>query len=329
MGKILYLVVPCYNEATVLVSSWNKLEDKLKRLINQDKIARSSKIVFVDDGSRDDSWKIIQDICLSSSYCIGVKLSTNRGQQIALLEGIRYSCKKADLVITVDCDLQDDIEVIDEMVQKYNQGNEIVYGVHSCRKKDSIFKRIGAYCFYKILPLFNINLHENHSEYRLMSRAVMEDIVRHGQNWLPIRCFVSTLSYPSAVVSYSRQARLSGKTKYSFWSLMSLAWGIIIGFSVKPVELILILGAILTFVGCLGGGLIGLGFWNIGVEYRSYTLLGCIFLATAGVVVFCLGVVGSYLTKILELVRKSPGSYEVDTTDEDSSRKVKLLNNIL
>ena len=326
MDKILYLIVPCYNEEEALWDTSRKLENKLDELITKKIISPLSRVVFVDDGSQDNSWEIIEDVCQNQGFFQGLKLFRNQGQQIALWEGISYASGYADVLISIDCDLQDDIEVIDKMLSKFYRGSDIVYGAHSCRKQDSFFKKTSAKLFYKTASLFDVNLIANHSEFRLMSKRVMEDIVTNGRDHLPIRCFVSNLGYPSDVVEYSRQDRKSGTTKYNFISLISLAWSILIGFSVKPVRLMLLMGGVLGILGTL---LLGLGSF---VDYfrdvkRYLILIGCMSIL-AGIVVFSLGVVGCYLTKLLDIVSRAPSSCPVEIIPKsDSFTKIKLINN--
>ena len=328
MEKIIYLVVPCYNEEEVIPQSSLKLETKLKELIDREIVSSLSRIVYVDDGSRDNTWNIITKICSESELSLGIKLNSNCGQQLALWEGINFSKDYSDAVITIDCDLQDDIEVIDKMIDKFYQGNDIVYGVHSCRKKDSFFKKVGAYLFYKIAAFFEVKLISNHSEFRLMSASVMEDIINYGRERLPIRCYVSTLKYPSEIVKYSRQSRTSGTTKYTPFSLFSLGCEIIIGFSSKPIPYILVSGIVLIFGG-IGVSIFGL-FTQSFNGTRFLVLEGLLF-SVLGVLICSIGVVGSYLLKILHIIQtQSSNRSGLDqiVARMDSSDEVKLVNNV-
>ena len=223
MSKILYLVVPCYNEEEVITDTADKLAAKLRELIDKDKISERSKIIFVNDGSMDLTWKLIEDLHSRDKIFGGINLSRNRGHQNALLAGLLTVKNDADIVISLDADLQDDIEVFEQMIDENEKGYDVVYGVRSNRKKDSFFKRHTAQFFYKLTNHMGGDLVYNHADFRLMSRRAIEGLEQFGEVNLFLRGIVPLIGYPSTKVEYERKERLAGESKYPLRKMMAFA----------------------------------------------------------------------------------------------------------
>lgn len=219
----LYLIIPCYNEEAIINITADRVNTKFNELIQNGLISMDSRIVFVDDGSMDNTWGLIQQYCYSSSRYIGVKLSRNFGQQNALLAGMEYARGKCDCIISIDADLQDDINVLSEFIEKYRHGHEIVYGVRDDRSTDSMFKRYSASLFYKIMKMIDSSVIENHSECRLLGSKALEALSQCKEYSVFLRGIIPRLGFNSEKVYYSRQKRIAGETKYSVWKLIKLA----------------------------------------------------------------------------------------------------------
>ena len=300
----LYLIIPCYNEEEVLPISKDIIEDKMKTLIKNKTIKKDSKILFVDDGSKDGTWDIIKKMTKNKLYS-GVKLSRNRGQQNALLAGLLVSKKHADITISIDVDLQDDINVIDDMVKEYNDGAEIVYGVRKSRKKDSFFKRFTAEIYYKLMKLMGVELVFNHSECRLLSIRAIEGLDEFEEVNLFLRGIIPQIGYKTSVAYYDRNTRLAGKTKYSVKKLLKLAFEGITSFSVGPLKMITFFGILFFFMSI---GIIIFAFINkmLGYAVEGWTfLMGSIWLV-AGIQMLSLGIIGEYIGKIYQETKKRP-----------------------
>ncbi|MEG2203226.1 MAG: glycosyltransferase family 2 protein, partial [Christensenellaceae bacterium] len=244
----LYIVVPCYNEQEVLHETAKRMLDKLNRMIAQDLISQDSRIMYVDDGSKDKTWEIIEELHTAHNQIIGVKLSRNRGHQNALLAGLMTAKEMADVTISMDADLQDDIEVLDEFIQKYHDGCDIVYGVRKKRDTDTAFKRISAQAFYKLLKFFGVDAVYNHADYRLMSKRALNGLAEFGEVNLFLRGIVPQIGYKTATVEYDRGERFAGESKYPLKKMMALAFDGITSFSVKPIRMITIAGLIIFII---------------------------------------------------------------------------------
>jgi glycosyltransferase involved in cell wall biosynthesis len=300
----LQIVVPCYNEEAVLAESCRQFEELLKRLIDAGKIAAASQIVFVDDGSRDKTWMLIEEEAARRSHVAGIKLSRNRGHQNAVLAGLMWS--SAEVVITIDADLQDDINVIELMIDKYLQGNEIVYGVRNDRTSDSVFKRNSAELFYKLLAWFGVDLIHNHADFRLMSRKIIDALRQYNEVNLYLRGIVPLIGYKATTVEYVRKERFAGETKYPLKKMLKLAGEAITSFSTVPLQMITMLGFLVFACSLLVGGWV---LWiavftkNAVPGWAStvfpLTLLG-------GIQLLCLGVIGAYLGKIYGETKSRP-----------------------
>ena len=295
-GNILYIVVPCFNEEEVLPDSSSKLREKVKSLIESGKISDKSKILFVDDGSKDKTWDIIEGLHEEDSMFSGVKLSRNRGQQNAILAGLTVALKKADIMITIDVDLQDDINSIDKMIDEYlNNDCDVVYGVRRKRQKDTLFKRSTAEGYYKLLKKFGVEVVFNHAEFRLMSKRVTQSLLEYSETNLFIRGILPQIGFKSASVEYDRKERLAGESKYPFKKMVGLAVDGITSFSTKPLSLIFVFGIIFLLIGFIG-------FVTTLVFYvlsKLSMFLPIIFFVTlmAGVLLMALGVIGIYTGK--------------------------------
>ena len=243
--KILYVVIPCYNEEEVLNETSKQLKEKMTTLIKSKKIAKESKVLFVNDGSKDKTWDIIEKLTKEDKLFAGVKLSRNKGHQNALLAGLMTAKEHADMAISMDADLQDDINVIDLMLDKYEDGYEIVYGVRGSRKKDSFFKRFTAQSFYKIMKALGVDIIYNHADCRLMSKRALECLNEFKEVNLFLRGIVPQIGLKNTIVYYDRNPRFAGKSKYPLKKMLSFAFDGITSFSIKPLSLILTLGVLI------------------------------------------------------------------------------------
>ena len=242
MSDILFMVIPCYNEEAVLPETSRQLKEKLEHMIQNGIIDAESRIVFVDDGSKDKTWSIIEQLHNTDEIFSGIKLSRNRGHQNALLAGLMSSVTRADMMISMDADLQDDVDAIEAMVEKYHEGNDIVYGVRSSRETDTAFKRSTAQGFYKLMNSMGAETVYNHADFRLMSRRAVEGLAQFGEVNLFLRGIVPMIGYPSDKVYYERKERLAGESKYPFKKMVSFAMEGITSLSVEPIRKITALG---------------------------------------------------------------------------------------
>lgn len=297
MNNKLYLVIPCYNEEEVLPETAKRLKDKLSSLVQTGKIHPDSRIVFVNDGSRDKTWEIIQELHGEDIVFSGINLSRNRGHQNALLAGLMTVKDHADMVISMDADLQDDINAVDAMVDKYLDGFDIVYGVRSSRAKDTFFKKATAEGFYKLMNVMGANTVFNHADYRLMSRRALDGLAEFGEVNLFLRGVVPMIGYPCDIVYYERGERFAGKSKYPFGKMLSFAIEGITSLSTKPIRMITGLGFFIFIVS------IGMLIYSIVRHFMGATIVGWTTLmvsvwAIGGLILLSLGVVGEYIGKI-------------------------------
>lgn len=297
MNNILYIVVPCYNEEEVLPETSRRLEEKLRVLISAGKVSRKSRILFVNDGSKDKTWEVIAAQCQRSPLFIGVDLSRNRGHQNALLAGLMTAKDRADAVISMDADLQDDVDAADEMVDKYLEGVDIVYGVRSSRKKDSFFKRFTAEGFYRMMNLLGAETVFNHADYRLMSKRALEGLAEFREVNLFLRGIVPMIGYRTDVVTYERGERFAGESKYPLKKMLAFAMEGVTSLSVKPLRIITALGFLIFLVSLV------MIAYNIvrfatGHTVTGWASLACSLWALGGLNLLALGVVGEYIGKI-------------------------------
>lgn len=304
-GKILYIVVPCYNEEEVLGETNKRLNEKIKSLVSKKVISDKSRIMYVNDGSKDKTWEIIEKLNKESKYVTGVKLSRNRGHQNALLAGLMTAKEYADIVISMDADLQDDINAVDEMIDKYYEGCEIVYGVRSSRKKDTFFKKFTAEGFYKIMKFMGVDIVFNHADYRLTSKTVLDELSNYKEVNLFLRGIFPLIGYKTDIVYYERAERFAGESKYPLKKMLSFAWEGITSFTVKPLKMIMNLGltiAILSFI-FLIYVVVGYFIGNSVSGWTTIIVLLCLF---SGIQIFCIGIIGEYLGKVYIETKERP-----------------------
>lgn len=242
----LMIVVPCYNEEEILPYSAEKLTEVIKNLIKKSKIASNSEILFVNDGSKDKTWEIIQNEYVRNPYVYGLGLAGNVGHQNALFAGLQTAAEICDFSISIDADLQDDIEVIEQMVDEYLSGADIVYGVRSERKTDTFFKRFTAQSFYRIMEMMGVKTVYNHADFRLMSARAMKQLGQYKERNLFLRGMVPLIGYKTATVTYARKERLAGESKYPLKKMLSFAWDGITSFSIKPISMIMAFGGVIV-----------------------------------------------------------------------------------
>lgn len=242
----LMIVVPCYNEEEILPYSAEKLTEVIKNLIKKSKIASNSGILFVNDGSKDKTWEIIQNEYAKNPYVYGLGLAGNVGHQNALFAGLQTAAEICDFSISIDADLQDDIEVIEQMVDEYLSGADIVYGVRSERKTDTFFKRFTAQSFYRIMEMMGVKTVYNHADFRLMSARAMKQLGQYKERNLFLRGMVPLIGYKTATVTYARKERLAGESKYPLKKMLSFAWDGITSFSIKPISMIMTFGGVIV-----------------------------------------------------------------------------------
>ncbi len=303
--QTLYLVIPCYNEEPVLEETHRRLHQKLTSMIEQNLIAPNSRMLFVNDGSKDNTWGVIEALYAQDPLVAGLKLSRNRGHQNALLAGLMTAKEYADMMISLDADLQDDVDAIDQFVEQYYQGKDIVYGVRSSRETDTFFKRSTAQGFYKMMRALGVDIIDNHADYRLMSRRAVEGLAQFKEVNLFLRGVVPLIGFPSGVVTYERQKRFAGESKYPLKKMLAFAFDGITSFSIKPIRLITILG-LLIFAASLIALAVLLVLKLIGHTVQGWTtLMGSIWLI-GGIQLFSLGVIGEYIGKIYSEVKARP-----------------------
>ena len=296
-NDILYLVIPCYNEEAVLHETAKQLLEKMNSMFERGMISRESKIMFVNDGSKDKTWEIIEELHASNPIYSGVKLSRNKGHQNALLAGLMTAKEKADMTISLDADLQDDVDVIDQMVEKYYQGNDVVYGVRSARKTDTFFKKFTAQGFYKLMQAMGVEIVYNHADYRLMSKRAMEGLSQFKEVNLFLRGIVPLIGYKSDVVTYERHERFAGESKYPLKKMLAFATDGITSFSIKPIRLITTCG-ILIFAISLVMLLYFLIVHFMGRTVAGWTSMIVSIWAIGGLQLLAIGIVGEYIGKI-------------------------------
>ena len=303
--RTLYVVVPCYKEEAVLPETAKRLREKLHALIDQGKIASGSRILFVNDGSKDRTWEIIEGLHAQDPIYSGVNLSRNRGHQNALLAGLLTAVQYADMMVSMDADLQDDINAMDAMIDRYHEGYDVVYGVRSARKTDTAFKRMTAEGFYKLMRAMGVEIVFNHADYRLMSRRAVEGLAQFEEVNLFLRGIVPQIGYPWTCVEYERAARFAGESKYPLKKMIAFALDGITSFSVKPMRLILSVGAVI-----FGLSLIAL-LWALiaklsGRSVGGWTSLMCSIWMIGGIQLLSLGVIGEYVGKVYSETKRRP-----------------------
>ncbi len=293
----LYIVVPCYNEEAVLPETAKRLRAKLRALIKAGTIGPKSRVLFVNDGSKDATWEIIAKLHQVDPIFCGADLSRNRGHQNALLAGLMTARDRADLVISMDADLQDDIDAVDAMVAKYMAGADVVYGVRSSRKKDTFFKRFTAESFYRLMNVLGAETVFNHADYRLMSKRALEGLAEFKEVNLFLRGIVPLVGFKSDTVEYERGERFAGESKYPLKKMLSFALEGVTSLSVRPIRMITALG-FLVFLISLGMIVYNIVRWATGNTVAGWASLSCSVWLIGGLILLSLGVVGEYIGKI-------------------------------
>ena len=291
MLPVLYIVIPCYNEEAVLPITAPQFLAKLQQLMGERKVAGTSRILFVDDGSRDSTWDIISRLAEEDAHFTGIRQSRNRGHQNALLAGLMEVKETCDITISIDCDGQDDLNAMDEMVDCYLDGCQIVYGVRKSRETDTFFKRTTAQGYYKLLDFFGVECIYNHADYRLVSSQALQALSEFGEVNLFLRGMFPLVGFKSTSVFYDRQERLAGKSHYPLSKMVNLAIDGITSLSIKPLRMITMLGFLVALVSFLGV------LWSILQHFRGMTVAGwasmvCIICFVAGVQLVGIGVLG-------------------------------------
>lgn len=303
--ETLYLVIPCYNEEAVLRETAKQLMAKLEKMIKENLIAANSKIAFVNDGSSDKTWNIIKELYENNSMICGINLSRNKGHQNALLAGLMSVKEYADMVISLDADLQDDIEVINKFVEEYYKGNDVVYGVRNDRETDKFFKRFTAESFYKLMNFLGVEIIFNHADYRLMSKRALNGLEEFKEVNLFLRGIVPLIGYDSTVVTYERKERFAGESKYPLKKMLSFAFEGITSFSVKPIRLITSLGFFI-FSASILMTIYFIVIYCLGMTVPGWTTITCSIWFIGGLQLLGIGVVGEYIGKIYLETKKRP-----------------------
>lgn len=303
-NKTLAIIVPCYNEEEILHDTHAKLRAKLTELKGIKLISTESYIVYIDDGSRDNTWHILQNYA-NLKEAKAIKLSTNFGHQNALLAGMLSLKDKYDMAITIDADLQDDIDVFGEMITHYHQGKQIVYGVRDDRSSDSFFKKTTASIFYKLMSFLKVRTIYNHADFRLLSTQVAGQLSHYRESNLFLRGIFPTIGYPSAIVKYDRKERLAGETKYPLKKMIQFAWNGITSFSSYPLRLIFVLGMIVSLIS------LGLVAWALIQSFKGHVIPGWASIVLpifffSGLQMICIGLIGEYLGKIYQEIKARP-----------------------
>ena len=301
----LYIVVPCYKEEAVLPETARRLKEKLRALEKAGHISRESRVLFVDDGSADRTWEIIARLHEEDETFSGLKLSRNRGHQNALLAGLSHAAEHADVIISMDADLQDDIGAVDRMLEKYREGCEVVYGVRSSREKDTFFKRATAQGFYRFMQAMGVDIVYNHADYRLLSRRAAQALMSFTEVNLFLRGLVPLVGFKSDVVTYERGERFAGESKYPLKKMIAFALDGITSFSIKPIRMILTLGVVIFIISVLMliYSLVS-KLW--GQTVSGWTSLVCSIWALGGIQMISLGVIGEYIGKIYNETKRRP-----------------------
>ena len=296
-GRILYLAIPCYNEEEVLPETAQRLLGKMEDLMEKNRISKESRILFINDGSKDRTWELIEELHEKNPIFQGIRLSRNKGHQNALLGGLMTAKEYADMVISMDADLQDDIDVIDQFVEKYYEGCEIVYGVRSARKTDTFFKRFTAESFYRMINLMGGEVVFNHADCRLMSKRALDELENYREVNLFLRGIVPMIGFQTASVTYERQERFAGESKYPLKKMVGLAVDGITSLSIKPIRFIVFLGGLLFLCSIL------MLIYSLVQHYLGNTISGWTSLivsiwAIGGLQLFAIGIIGEYIGKI-------------------------------
>ena len=314
---VLYIIIPCYNEEKVLPITAPLFKQEIMKLINRNIISVKSKIMFVNDGSKDQTWNILCELAKKDDCFLGISQSRNRGHQNAVLAGLMESKDQCDITISIDCDGQDDINAMDSMVEEYLKGNEIVYGVRSRRDTDTFFKRFTAESFYKLLNWMGVEVIYNHADYRLISSRVLQEFANYKEVNIFLRGMVPLVGFKSTIVYYERHERIAGESHYPLSKMLSLAFDGITSLSIKPIRMITGVGfviAVLSFIGVL---------WSfveyfIGETVNGWASMTSLICFIGGVQLLCLGILGEYIGKIYLEVKARPRYTKTTICEEEN-----------
>ena len=305
MNNILYLVIPCYNEEEVLQETAKRLLAKMNTMIHNRIISDKSKILFVNDGSKDKTWNLIEELLRNNNIFSGISLSINTGHQNALIAGLMTAKEYCDMTISLDADLQDDVDVIDKFVEQYYAGNDIVYGIRSSRQTDTIFKRTTALAFYKLMSYLGVDMIYNHADYRLMSKRALYGLAQFKEINLFLRGIVPLVGYNHSIIEYERHERFAGESKYPLKKMLSFALDGITSLSIKPIRIITTLGITIFFISIIA--LI----YSLVVNFLGNTITGWTSLTISiwmlgGIQLLSLGIIGEYIGKIYTETKERP-----------------------
>lgn len=320
MNTKLYMVVPCYNEEEVLPITMKLFLDTLESLVEKGKISWESRLLLVDDGSKDCTWEWISGYAKKDERVLGIQLSRNSGHQNALLAGLMEAKDQADITISLDCDGQDDLRAVEEMVDAYHSGCEIVYGVRKDRTSDTFWKRTTAQSFYKLMSAMGAEVVYNHADYRLLSVRVIKELEQFHETNVFLRGMIPLVGFKSTAVYYERHERMAGKTKYSLRNMLGLAFDGITSFSIQPLRLIMGAGCVVAFLSFIGV------IWAVVRQMMGATVAGwasmtCIICFVGGVQLICLGVMGEYIGKIYMEVKGRPRYIVAERTEKELPKK--------
>ena len=313
---VLYIVIPCYNEEAVLPLTSGMFLNKIQQLAGEGKISDESRVLFVNDGSKDKTWEIICSLAKQDKHFIGIAQSRNRGHQAAVLAGLMEAKDRCDITISIDCDGQDDINAMDKMVDEYLAGCEVVYGVRSKRDTDTFFKRFTAEGFYKLLAMMGVEVVFNHADYRLISARVLKEFANYKEVNLYLRGMVPLVGFKSTSVYYERHERLAGESHYPLKKMLALAFDGITSLSVKPIRMVFFAGLfimMLSFIGIIWAVIAAF----MGKSVAGWASLACIVCFMGGVQALFLGVIGEYIGKIYLEVKGRPRYIISDRTWEE------------
>ena len=319
-GNTLYIVVPCYNEEEVLPETARRLGDKLRALISAGKISPQSRVLFVNDGSKDRTWEVIQALHRENGLFCGADLSRNRGHQNALLAGLMTARERADMVVSMDADLQDDVDAVDAMVDKYLDGVDIVYGVRSSRKTDTFFKRTTAEAFYRMMDLLGAETVFNHADYRLMSKRALDGLAQFTEVNLFLRGIVPMIGYRTDTVEYERGERFAGESKYPLKKMLGFALEGVTSLSVKPLRMITGLGFLVFFVS-LAMIVYNVVRWATGNTVTGWASLACSVWLIGGLILLALGIIGEYVGKLYMESKGRPRYLIREVLEEETGEK--------
>lgn len=318
--KKMMIIVPCYNEEEALERSAQILLEKIQELIEKKIVSADSKVVFVDDGSKDDTWKIIEGLFHAHSEIMGLRLAHNRGHQNALLAGLMFAKDRCDFTITIDADLQQDINAMELFIAEYAKGSEIVYGVRNSRNTDSLFKKASATLFYKLMAVLGCNIYANSADYRLMSSKALDALSEYEEVNLFLRGIIPDIGFQTSVVHFEVFPRQQGKSKYSMKKMMTLAIDGITSFSIRPIRFIFGMGIISLLVG------LGMIIHIIYEHYFGYTVSGWSSILMSiwilgGAILLSLGIIGEYVGRNYLESKRRPRYYLWDILDQDDKKE--------